>query len=126
MLRNYITLSIKIDNFISKNTEIKSHMKYEAFHDELTGLKNRRALNEDLESVLKDSLEGSIFMIDLNKIIDDKESDINPDKLFDYILNVANNQPIIMRSYIEKQIDQNEILSGIFIILIYSVLYFLY
>lgn len=67
-----------------------------------------------LDNVLSNIKIRFIFMIDLNKIIDDKESDINPDKLFDYILNVANNQPIIMRSYIEKQIDQNEILSGIF------------
>ena len=67
-----------------------------------------------LDNVLSNIKIRFIFMIDLNKIIDDKESDINPDKLFDYILNVANNQPIIMRSYIEKQIDQNEILSYIF------------
>lgn len=55
-----------------------------------------------------------IFMIDLNKIDIDKEKDINSDKLFDYILNVANNQPIIMRDYIENQIKQNEILNYIF------------
>ena len=53
-------------------------------------------------------------MIDLNKIDIDIGKDINSDKLFDYILNIANNQPIILRDYIEKQINQNEILSYIF------------
>lgn len=67
-----------------------------------------------LESVLDGINVKFIFMIDLNKVDSNNQNDINSDKLFDYILNVANNQPIILRNYIEKQIVQNEILNDIF------------
>ena len=67
-----------------------------------------------LDTVLSNIKIRFIFMIDLNKIIDDQEKNVNSDKLFDYILSIANNQPIILRDYIEKQINQNEILSYIF------------
>ena len=67
-----------------------------------------------LDNILDNIKIKFIFMIDLNKIDIDIGKDINSDKLFDYILNIANNQPIILRDYIEKQINQNEILSYIF------------
>lgn len=67
-----------------------------------------------LDKILDNIKIKFIFMIDLNKIDIDKGKDISSDKLFDYILNIANNQPIILRDYIEKQINQNEILNYVF------------
>ena len=67
-----------------------------------------------LDKVLSNIKIKFIFMIDLSKFNNDKEENIKPDKLFDYILNISNNQPIIMLDYIEKQINQNEILNYVF------------
>lgn len=55
-----------------------------------------------------------IFMIDLNKIDDDEIYKINYDKLFDYIVNVSNNQKHILHKYVEKQIQSNKVLNEIF------------
>lgn len=55
-----------------------------------------------------------IFMIDLNSIGEDKEKEINPDKLFDYIVTVSNNQGYVLHGYVEKQIKDNIVLKEIF------------
>lgn len=68
----------------------------------------------NLDNILNGVKIKFIFMIDLTKIDADKGENINSDKLFDYILKVSNNQPVILRNYIEKQINENEILNHIF------------
>lgn len=67
-----------------------------------------------IDSILNNINVKFIFMIDLSKLESDEEKNINPDKLFDYITNISNNQPIILRNYIEKQIQENTILKLVF------------
>lgn len=54
-----------------------------------------------------------IFMIDINKL-NASDNTINANKLFDYIINVSNNQTVILRSYIERMIQNNKTLTEIF------------
>ena len=55
-----------------------------------------------------------IFMINLNKIDEDANSEINADKLFDYVVNISNNQNYVLHRYVENEIDDNKVLSDIF------------
>lgn len=55
-----------------------------------------------------------IFMINLNKIDEDAKSEINADKLFDYVVNISNNQNYVLHRYVEKEINDNKVLSDIF------------
>lgn len=53
-----------------------------------------------------------IFMLDIEKM--DSNDEIQPAKIFDYILHISSNQKIILKSYTEKLIQENKKLSKIF------------
>lgn len=53
-----------------------------------------------------------IFMIDIDKI--DNDDELQPKKMFDYILPVSSNQKTILKHYIGKMIQENEELTKIF------------
>ncbi len=53
-----------------------------------------------------------IFMIDIDKI--DNDDELQPKKMFDYILPVSSNQKTILKHYIGKMIQENDELTEIF------------
>lgn len=67
-----------------------------------------------LDNLIKDIKLKFIFMIDLSKINKDKDYMVDYDKLFDYIINVSNNQKYVLHKYVELQINNNRVLNEIF------------
>ena len=55
-----------------------------------------------------------IFMIDINKLNDNNLNDINPNKLFNYIITISNNDKLTLRYYIDEIIGNNSYLKKIF------------
>lgn len=78
-----------------------------------------------LNKVLKGISIKFIFMVDIEKLQYDEnkeetsnkfqeEKNINPNKIFDYILTVSSNQKNILKYYLEKTIQSNNLLTEIF------------
>ncbi|MDD2370402.1 MAG: bifunctional diguanylate cyclase/phosphodiesterase [Firmicutes bacterium] len=98
----YLTINnllARVDEYINKNIEMKEYVEYEAYHDELTNLENRRALYEELDRILKDNISGSVCMIDLNNLkeINDIYGHITGDEI---LKNIAHR----FRGQIDEQI----------------------
>ncbi|MFA9422822.1 MAG: putative bifunctional diguanylate cyclase/phosphodiesterase [Sedimentibacter sp.] len=61
-------LLYRIDENVSNINQIKSCVEYSAYHDSLTGIKNRRALFEDLDCLLSENQQGALCMFELNNL----------------------------------------------------------
>jgi diguanylate cyclase (GGDEF)-like protein len=82
-----------IDEHILKITDIKSNMEYAAYHDKLTGLKNRRALFEDFDKYIQENKKGSLCLLDLNNLkeINDIYGHATGDEILRLIVERINN-----------------------------------
>ena len=62
---NEVILSIGMDQTIEKKAE--DDLRWIANHDTLTGISNRRAFNNHLQSLLKNNKSGALIFIDVNR-----------------------------------------------------------
>lgn len=68
-----------------------------------------------LDKIIKDINLKFIFMVNISEFDKlDNNNNINVNKLFDYIVNISNNQNTILRNYLIKNIENNSTLKDIF------------
>ncbi|TQV89755.1 EAL domain-containing protein [Aliikangiella coralliicola] len=88
--RNKVTGAVLVFRDVKESRRLSTKLSWEASHDTLTGLSNRKAFNEELESVIKNSRNAVLLFLDLDrfKLVNDTAGHAVGDELLKRVAEV--------------------------------------